>query len=312
LLPEDDAQSASAPAVAPSPPPAASAAADNNDQPSTTPAKPAEPIDPDQHTVEPAVTPPEQTASGADHAEIDPLQRMTLLDFAYLARRSADGDASDETSPAERNPDAPDPLEGTIDALQRKPLRTDRDELEDGLGAEYEEPSFVKQGRRRQRIGRSLRILAGVGSLLLLIGLLAQGAYVFRNQLAARFPQAKPLLVQACSVLGCQVGLPAQIESVSLESSELQALAPEKNIFALTTLVRNHGSIVQAWPNIELTLNDANEKPLARRVFTPRDYLASFQDVNKGLAPKSEQSIKLFLELSQLKASGFRVYLFYP
>jgi predicted Zn finger-like uncharacterized protein len=315
LAPEDQVPLPGAPSSTPSVAPSAvteSAAGARADM-SDAPAAASEANDPDKQAIAPAVV-PQPIASSMTPPEVDPLQRMTLLDFAYLARRSADDNATPETPPAPQDPTAPDALEQAIDALQRQPLRTERDELEDKGDdeADYEEPSFVKQGRRRQRVGRSLQLAMGIGSLLLLISLLAQGIYVFRNQLAARFPQAKPALVQACSMLGCELGLPAQIEALSLESSELQALAPEKNIFALTTLLRNQGSIAQAWPSIELTLNDANDKPVARRVFTPRDYLASSQDVNKGVAPRSEQSIKLFFELSQVKASGFRVYLFYP
>jgi hypothetical protein len=89
-------------------------------------------------------------------------------------------------------------------------------------------------------------------------------------------------------------------------------LPSNQNTFVLTTLLRNRSAIVQAWPNIELTLNDANEKAIVRRVFMPRDYLLSAQDVTKGFAANWEQPIKLFFEVSQLKASGYRVYLFYP
>jgi hypothetical protein len=80
----------------------------------------------------------------------------------------------------------------------------------------------------------------------------------------------------------------------------------------LNSLLRNRSAITQAWPNIELTLNDANGNALARRVFEPREYLASASVVNKGFAADSEQQVKVFFELSQLKASGYRVYLFYP
>jgi hypothetical protein len=157
-----------------------------------------------------------------------------------------------------------------------------------------------------------LRISMTITLPFLLAGVLAQSAYTFRDQLAAWFPQTKPLLSRACTYIGCQIGLPMQIESVSIESSELQALAADQNTFSLVALLRNRGETVQAWPSIELTLNDSNEKALARRIIMPRDYLPSPQEINKGFAPKSEQSIKLFFELAQLKASGYRVYLFYP
>lgn len=247
----------------------------------------------------------------------DPLQRMTLIDVSRMAGDSTD--VQDETTTPAYDPDAPDPLAQTIDELSRKPWRhstkakkvADDEEPADRIDAEDDEPEFVVKGRRRLRIGRALRAATRIGVIVLLVGLLLQSAYVFRDQIAVRFPAVQPLLAQMCDALGCQVGLPAQIEAVSLESSELQALAPEKNTFVFNALLRNHHATAQAWPNIELTLNDANEQAVARRVFTPRDYLAT-QEAGKGFAANSEQPIKLFLSLSPLKAAGYRVYLFYP
>jgi predicted Zn finger-like uncharacterized protein len=278
-------------------------------------AKTAEPSETGQSEPDPAQVEP--SIASEQPWRDDPLTRMTLMDFTHADDKPADADAAAEAPKPEDKPDVPDPLEEVIEALRRKPLRGAaskrklRDGVDEGTASAFEEPSFIKQGRRRQRFGRALRLVMGAGSFVLLVSLLMQSAYVFRNQIAAWFPQAKPLLADSCAVLDCRVGLPAQIESVSIESSELQALAPEKNTFGLTALLRNQSATVQAWPNIELTLNDANEKAIARRVFTPRDYLDSAQDLTLGFAPKSELSVKLFFELSQLKASGYRVYLFY-
>jgi hypothetical protein len=59
-------------------------------------------------------------------------------------------------------------------------------------------------------------------------------------------------------------------------------------------------------------LNDTNEQPLARRVFSARDYLPPGQNPAKGFPANSEQATKLVFAISGLKASGYRVYLFYP
>ena len=246
----------------------------------------------------------------------DPLLRMTLMDFAHAYREPVIDSTAAEAEPKEEG----DPIEQAIDDLESKPWRREQDAaasaesdaLDQAEAAEYEEPSFVKQGRRKQRIGRVLRVFMVVASVFLLLGLLAQSAYVFRDRIAAWIPESKPILTEACARLGCQVGLPAQIESVSIESSELQTLAADSNTFALTVLLRNHGATEQAWPNIELTLNDNNEKPIARRVFLPREYLAEPADAKRGFAARSEQPVKIHFELAQLKASGYRVYLFYP
>lgn len=244
----------------------------------------------------------------------DPLLRMTLVDFDHGGREPAATPAA-HTQLREQ----PDALADTIDDLQSKPWRSEQeaaaeesDALDRADAADYEEPAFVTQARRRERIGRMLRLMMGSGSIVLLLALLAQSVVVFRDPLAARFPQARPALAKACAYLDCQVELPAHIDSVSIESSELQALPANGNAFALTLLLRNQDTTAQSWPHIELTLNDGNENAIARRVFTPREYLPAAHDIHAGFAPASEQPVKLFFELAQLKASGYRVYLFYP
>jgi hypothetical protein len=70
------------------------------------------------------------------------------------------------------------------------------------------------------------------------------------------------------------VGLPTDIERLSLESNELQVVPPNQNVYALSLVMRNRAASAQAWPHIELTLNNDDEKAVVRRVFRPRDYLA--------------------------------------
>jgi predicted Zn finger-like uncharacterized protein len=173
-----------------------------------------------------------------------------------------------------------------------------------------DEPGFVKRTRRRERVGRVARIVMGVAIPLLLLALGAQVVGTFRSPLAAAVPALKPALVAVCAVAGCKVELPAQIDALSIEQGELQTLA--ENVFSFSTTLRNQSGSAQAWPHIELVLNDAADKPVLRRVFTPRDYLATSADINKGLLPRSEQSVKLYFALAQLKASGYHIAIFYP
>lgn len=257
------------------------------------------------------------SATPAQEPKEDPLLRMTLMDFTHEEPAQ---DEAEKEQPPRPSEDKLDEVEKAIDDLNNKPWREEQetgkqaeadalDQLED---SDYVEPAFVRQARRKQRIGRVLRILMATASVILAFTAVGQSAYVFRDQIAAWFPQTKPILAQACAELGCQVGLPAHIDNVSIESSELQAIATNANTFSLTVLLRNHGATEQAWPNIELMLNDSNETPIARRVFTPREYLAAVPDAKAGFAARSEQPVKLFFQLSQLKAAGYRVYLFYP
>jgi predicted Zn finger-like uncharacterized protein len=280
-----------------------------------------------QHEPEESAKVTEQSAAELPASD-DPLQRMTLMDFTQELPDSIEPSKDEithrELSNAEEsgvtsNADERDELDEAIEDLQRKPWRSKKksarvknDDPLDEVDSEEDEPGFLKRGRRDQRFGRKLRVIFGLGSVILLIAALAQGTYLFRNQIAGFFPQTKPMLAQLCSVIGCHVDLPAQIASVSIESSELQTLASAKDRFVLTTLLRNYSSTSQEWPYIELTLNDGNEKPLLRRVFKPIDYMSKPDDLRTGLAADSERTVKLTFELSQVQASGYRVYLFYP
>lgn len=240
--------------------------------------------------------------------------------------------------------DTPDELSKAIEDLQKKPWRRsdkpalkmrsplrkrsvevddvdepaqawsepDDEDDEDDEHSEFSEPDFVKSARRQKRFGRAMRIFLIAGSLLMMLGLAFQIAYSFRDLIVAKWPETKPAMIQLCTLAQCKLSLPSQIDAVSIESSELQTVPSEQNIFILTALLRNDKNTPLAWPNIELALNDANGMPIVRRVFEPRDYLPSAADIDKGFAADSERPVKLRFELSELKASGYRVYLFYP
>jgi predicted Zn finger-like uncharacterized protein len=180
---------------------------------------------------------------------------------------------------------------------------------------ETDEPEFVKRSRKQEQTGRIRRILMGAGAAVLLLVLASQVVLNFRNVLAARYPGARPALEGACALLGCRVELPTQIDNLAIENGELTTLGPDT--YALNTLLRNQGSLVQSWPSIELELTDANDKPVLRRVFSPAEYLPQHM-VNgaatgaAGFAARSEQAIKLHFALDDLKPSGYHIFIFYP
>ncbi|THA42464.1 DUF3426 domain-containing protein, partial [Streptomyces sp. A1136] len=191
---------------------------------------------------------------------------------------------------------------------EEEPEEEETEEAEDDEDA----PAFVQKAERRERLGRIVRVAMIVGAVILGIALLLQATYVWRNTIAAWLPSTRPLLAAACAPLHCSVGLPTSIDQLVLDSSELQLVPPNQNIYTLSALLRNRGYGAQAWPYLELTLNDGDEKAITRRVFTPREYLASAKLVDSGLAGEGEQQIKLTFELAQPAASGYRIYLFYP
>lgn len=185
----------------------------------------------------------------------------------------------------------------------------DQDEGEEDTA---DEPAFVRSAQRRQRVGHVMKMAMMIAAGVMVPVLLLQSIYYWRNQLAVAVPPLQPMLNGMCAAFHCTVGLPAEIERLTLESNELQVVPPNQNIYALTLVLRNRGARAQAWPNIELTLNNDEEKAVVRRVFRPREYLPNARLADAGIGAESEQQIKLTFELNDALASGYRIYLFYP
>lgn len=151
-----------------------------------------------------------------------------------------------------------------------------------------------------------------VASALLVLLVFLQATYFFRGDLAARLPGLKPSLVAFCQILGCSVPLQQKADLMSIESSDLEADPEHENQIILNALLRNRALYPQAFPNLELTLNDTNDKPLARRTFKPKDYLPPQASEQIGLLPNHELIVKLYLGTADLRPTGYRLGLFYP
>lgn len=148
-----------------------------------------------------------------------------------------------------------------------------------------------------------------IASLLLLLALFAQGAYLFRADLAARLPALKSALVLYCQLLQCSVPLPQKTDLLSIESSGLEADPAHDDQITLNALLRNRASYAQGFPNLELTLNDIQDKPIARRLFRPADYLPRSENEKSGLLPNHEINLKLRLNTANLRPVGYRLML---
>jgi len=152
----------------------------------------------------------------------------------------------------------------------------------------------------------------GLGSGLLALVLLSQMAFHYRGELALLFPEARPMLSELCANVGCGVPLPRRTDLISIESSDLQADPTNPSVMVLTATLRNRAAFPQSHPSLELTLTDTQDQPLARRVLGAHDYVGRGANSEIGFPGNSELPVKVYMEASSLKATGYRLYLFYP
>ncbi len=143
---------------------------------------------------------------------------------------------------------------------------------------------------------------------LLAFALVAQAAYAFRSQLAARYPVLRVALTSACSLAGCSVSLPQRPDLVKIEASDVHMIdAARPALIQLTATLRSYASYDLAYPALDLVLTNANEHALARRIFVPEEYLDETRDPKAGVPPRAEITVALDLDTGDLNAAGFRL-----
>ncbi|KYC29046.1 conserved protein of unknown function [Sterolibacterium denitrificans] len=157
-----------------------------------------------------------------------------------------------------------------------------------------------------------------LASLLAMLLLSCQLLIHFRSEALVLAPELKPALQAACDVLGCDLSLPRQPEQLSIEASDLHPDTQRKDGLVLTATLKNRALFAQQLPHLELTLTDAYDQPLLRKVIAPDEYLPPANDHAPrpvGFAPRDELAIHLsLLPENGLRgnAAGYRLYLFYP
>ena len=149
--------------------------------------------------------------------------------------------------------------------------------------------------------------------LSILFAMLAglQTIYAKRTQLAAEYPQVKPLLQQACAALQCEIGLPKNVDLLTIDDSDMQEDEDHENVIKFSSLLINNANYVQAYPDIELTLTATDDQPVLRRLIKPTEYLITNTNVDTGLAAREEVRVNLAINVKDLAVAGYRILLVY-
>jgi predicted Zn finger-like uncharacterized protein len=149
-----------------------------------------------------------------------------------------------------------------------------------------------------------------VYALLCLIGVLglaAQAAYFFRDEIAIRVPQMAPSLATACTYLDCRLQPPKRGESLGFVGTDLAADPAHKGLLIFTATLRNSGATAVAYPHLVLSLDGLGGEMVVRRVFTPAEFAPATASLVRGLEAGAEIEVKLYLDASQTNVLGFKV-----
>lgn len=145
-----------------------------------------------------------------------------------------------------------------------------------------------------------------VGSLILLLALIAQAAYFKFNEFS-RWPQLRPVYALACEKLGCK--LPAQTDTSKIRGSNLVVRSHPSmpNALSVDFMISNEAYFSQPFPIIELTFEDLNENLVASRGFLPKEYINDPAIDPKNMPPNTPFHIGLEIVDPDPKAANYRL-----
>jgi predicted Zn finger-like uncharacterized protein len=144
----------------------------------------------------------------------------------------------------------------------------------------------------------------------LALALAGQAVFHFRGELAISMPSLRPALEALSRSLNQPLPLPRHVDLVSIETSDLQSDAARSNLLMLNTTLRNNAPYGQAYPSLEFSLTDMQDLVIARRIFSPRDYLPA--EAATAFPGNSGVTVRLWIETVDLAAAGYRLLVFYP
>ena len=166
----------------------------------------------------------------------------------------------------------------------------------------------------RPASGRRRLVLYAMAIVVLVLVILAQAIFHFRDAIAARWPPARPALQSLCDAAGCAIHplRDAAMGYLSIEASDLQADPAHRGLLILTATLRNRAPWALSYPYLELTLTDAQDRVVVRRALAPADYAGGTADLQRGIASNGEAAVKVFIDASATAQAGYRLYMFYP
>ncbi len=148
-------------------------------------------------------------------------------------------------------------------------------------------PAFARRTRSStpQHNGRWLAACA--------VLLLTLGAQIAWSQRADWIDDARVrnVLEPLCAQLGCQLPLRHDSAALELLSRDIQPHPSVAGALIISATLRNDADFAQAYPTVEVSLSDLDDKRIAMRRFQPGDYLADTHAIRQGIAAGATASL---------------------
>ena len=155
------------------------------------------------------------------------------------------------------------------------------------------------------------------GLLLLVVVLLGQLIFIYRDDVASGVPALRPVLEQVCQPFGCEVGYTKRIERIFVVGSSLQQASGQalsemnRHDYLLRLTLQNRYNQAQPWPHLMVALSDPSGTVVIRKVVAPSEYLPPVL-FEGPFGAQQEASLAVPLRVEGSPVSGFEIEKFFP
>lgn len=131
-------------------------------------------------------------------------------------------------------------------------------------------------------------------NLALLALLLAQASW-FHYEKLVKYPKVAEVYELVCAQLGCELPVLSDSSKIDNRNLVVRSHPTTFNALIIETIITNHASFDQDFPNISLTFSNINNQVVAQRLFKPYEYLN--EELLTWPSMPSEQPIQIMLEI---------------
>lgn len=223
----------------------------------------------------------------------DPQDRIPDIDPEpqFILPPEPEFEISDEESTASPGPEVPVEQEKEY-AEMRDVTETDTQEaFETGTEVAYKAESAHHYefpddylDDNGPRPGRRSLILWGLGSVLLMLILILQAGWFFRDRVLMQYPQITPYVKQLCDRLDCRLIRYNQVSGIRLVNRDVREHPHYEDSLLVNATMVNESDHLQPYPLVLLSLFDTNGKLISYRQFRPAEYLDDSINHEAGMA----------------------------
>ena len=136
-------------------------------------------------------------------------------------------------------------------------------------------------------------VFAWLAATIVFLFVLAGQYLYFNSKDFADNPQMHTIIKPFCQLTGCTLPLIKTPRKIVTVTHDVRSFGAIKNALEIQLTFKNKASYTQSYPLLEITFLNPVGNVVARRKFSPAEYMSSADDYTQGLKSNQSQDINL-------------------